>query len=359
MADLNRIVVLAPNWLGDVVMALPALASLRAWSADAHLTVAARPSVAPLLTIAAGVDEVIALSSAGGWRGMGALGRDAARLREGRFDVAVVLPNSFHAALLTRMTGIAQRWGYRRDLRGRLLTRAVPRPRGAVHQAEYYLALIRALGGPDAPLVAELQVPDQLRQRAQALLQEHGWNGEPLLGLAPGAAFGLAKRYPPDRVAAAAAALARAHGAMPVAVGTHGDRDTISEVARLYAQATHGRSAPRFIDLAGRTDLRVLAGVLASCTAVIANDSGAMHVAAAVGVPVAGVFGPTDEHATAPLPHSSGVTVTAITGEAWCRPCQLRACPLDHLCMTSIDPARVVDVVRARFGHAPLMDGPL
>ena len=334
---------LAPNWLGDVVMALPAIAAVRRWFADAHLTVAARGAVAPVLSMAEGVDEVITLAGTGQWRDSEGRRADAHTLVSGRFDVALLLPNSFHAAWLVRQAGVPERWGYRGDLRGLLLTRSVAKPAGPMTQAAYYLALVGALGGPDAPLTAALQVADAQRHTASALLRASGWTGGPLVAFAPGAAYGPAKRWPPDRVAQAAHRLAADLGTTPVFVGARGDVQTIAEVLSRYRTAVPGGAEA--IDLGGRTDLLTLAGVFTLCDAVVSNDSGAMHVAAAVGVPVTAIFGPTDERATSPLGHPSGRVATTVVGQARCRPCLLRLCPIDHRCMTSIDPARVARVV--------------
>jgi heptosyltransferase-2 len=352
----KRVLVLAPNWLGDVVMALPALAAVRKWFAGAHLAVAARASVAPLLSMADGIHEVIVLTGRGDWRDAEGRRADAAHVAAGRFDLSLLLPNSFHAAWLVRQAGVPERWGYRADLRAVLLTRAAPKPHPPVTQAAYYLALVRALGGPDAPLAARLHAADAQRDAASALLRANGWAGGPLVAFAPGAAFGPAKRWPPDRVATAAHRLATDLGATPVLVGAQGDLDTIAEVlARYRALAGAGAEA---IDLGGRTDLLTLAGVFTLCAAVVSNDSGAMHVAAAVGVPVTAIFGPTDEHATAPLPHPSGRQATIVVGQARCRPCLLRLCPIDHRCMTSIDPVRVVEAVTAHVNGDRGPDGP-
>jgi len=160
---------------------------------------------------------------------------------------------------------------------------------------------------------------------------------------APGAAFGPAKRWPPPRVAQVAHQLMVERGLTPVLVGAGGDLETIAQVVRHYRLLAG--AGPDIIDLGGRTDVPTLAGVFALSRAVVSNDSGAMHVAAAVGVPVTAIFGPTDEHATAPLPHPSGQTATIVAGEARCRPCLLRLCPIDHRCMTSIDPRRVAQSV--------------
>ncbi len=343
---MHRVVVIAPNWLGDVVMALPALGAVRAWFPGAHLAVAARASVAPLLGLVPGVDAVVPLEGSGSWRDAAGRRADASRLREGRFEAAILLPNSFGSAWLVRQAGIAERWGYRRDARGALLTRAVAAPQG-VTQARYYATLVEALGGPSARLTAALAVPGPARAAAESLLRAAGWKGETLVAFAPGAAFGPAKRWPPRRVAAVARDLAGGLGVTPVLVGSRGDAGTIAEVLAAYHEGEQGRTRPA-IDLGGRTDLPTLAGVFTLCRAVVSNDSGAMHVATAVGAPVTAIFGPTSERATSPLPHPTGRGATVIAGEAWCRPCRRRLCPIDHRCMTSIDPARVIDAITRR-----------
>lgn len=355
VTTVRRLVVLAPNWLGDVVMSLPALDAVRQWLPHAHLAVAARAPVAPLFTLVRGVDEILTIEPAGGLRDLAAGRRNRAitraRLRAGAYDAALLLPNSFHAAWLVRRAGIPARWGYRADLRGRLLTRAVPKPAAAVHQAEYYAHLVRALGAPATPLTAALDVPGDARRRAEGLLTPQG-GGRPLAGFAPGAASGPAKRWPPDRVGAVAAALAREEGLLPVFIGAPGDVPAVRQAIAAYHRAAGSGAAP-VVDLAGRTDLVTMAAVLAACRVVVSNDSGAMHVAAAVGTPVVALFGPTDERATAPLPYAgpaggtprdpatSARRVAVIAGDAWCRPCHLRVCPLDHRCMERIGVERV------------------
>ncbi len=215
-------------------MALPAIASVRRWFPDAHLAVAARVPVAPLLSMADGVDEVITLTGRGDWRDAEGRRADARQLASGRFDLALLLPNSFHAGWLVRQAGVAERWGYRGDLRTMLLTRGVAKPRGPLTQAGYYLALVRTLGGPDAPMTAALQVTGAQRESAATLLRASGWTGGPLVAFAPGAAFGPAKRWPPERVAHVARGLASDLGATPVLVGVRGDLDTIADVLRRY-----------------------------------------------------------------------------------------------------------------------------
>lgn len=317
--------VVAPNWLGDAVMALPAIADVRRAAPGLMLAVAARPSVAPLFQLVPGVSEVITLASRR-WFDL------AADLRGRDFDTALLLPNSLRSAVIVARAGVPERWGYRTDWRRQLLTRAISPPSG-LHQVEYYQQLVRALGFPSGPTEPQLPVPSEARQAARALLLAAGWDGEsPFVALAPGAAYGGAKRWPPDRFASLAADLAR-DGIRSVMIGSGADRATADEILACNA---------RVIDLVGRTDLTELAGVLAAARTLVTNDSGAMHLAAAVGTSVTAVFGPTDERATRPLGDGHSI----ITAEAWCRPCMLRECPLDHRCMRGIDVAAVSRAAR-------------
>ena len=337
-----RLVILAPNWLGDIVMALPAMAGVRQAFPEAHLAVAARRGLAGLFDAVPSVDEVIPLE--------GRRRDDAARLRAGRFDVALLLPNSFAAAWLAWRAGVAGRWGYRTDGRRLLLTRAIGRPSRQGHQAEYYQELVRRLGLAAGPPAPPLQVDESMRRRARALLERHGWTaGRPLVGVAPGAAYGHAKRWPPERFAAVIRALA-ADGVQAVVVGTAQDADAALDIER--ALGDPGGDGP--VNLVGRTDLAALIGVLSQCRSVVTNDSGAMHLAAALGVPVTAMFGPTDERVTAPLPltdpGAAGRAHVVLTHAVRCRPCLLRECPIDHRCMTGIRPEDVLAAVRRQLG---------
>ncbi len=366
--------VVAPNWLGDVVMALPALAAIRRHPDTGRLAVAARPSVAGLFALVPGVDQVLSLPSGGGLSAVRAFGRSVSAIRAVGADRAILLPNSLHAALLVARAGVPERWGYARDLRRMLLTRAVPRAKGRLHQAEYYGRLVSALGMETGPLQVRLELPPELRATAWDLLESNGWNGtDRLVGLAPGAAYGSAKQWPPEHFARLIAALTAGGGTACVLIGSRADAPVACEIAReagkMRRDARSSRADPArapdeggaarlvglpVVDLTGRTTLQEMAGVMARCRVCVSNDSGAMHVAAAVGVPVVAMFGSTQEWATSPLPFASengtGAAAHAVlTSPAWCRPCMLRECPLDHVCMTGIAPERVRDEVCARL----------
>jgi heptosyltransferase II len=326
----ERILIRAPNWLGDAVMALPAMAALRAAFRDRHIVLAAAPSIAPLFLeeTSARPDEVLALEKAG----------EAAALRESAVGLAILFPNSFRVAWACRQARIAERWGYRALARSLLLTRSVRRPRGRRHQSEYYLHLVRELGIEAPAALPLVSITAATRMRVDALLDRLGVDPTArLVGMAPGAAYGHAKRWPPERMAELARRLS-ARGAVPVLVGAAGDRDAAREI-----ESSIGNGA-RVVNLVGRTDLRLFAGLLAACDAFVSNDSGAMHLAAAVGVPVTALFGPTNEQETAPLGDHD-----VIIHQVFCRPCMLRDCPIDHRCMRGISVDAVLEAVVRRL----------
>ena len=298
------------------------------------------------------MDETLALASGRGAQVLVTIPADARRLRAGSFDAVLLLPNSFHAALVAFRARIPERWGYRADFRAPLLTLAVPRPRAPrMHQAEYYQHLTSALGIPAGPLRAEIRVDARHRADADRLLRTHGWDGGPLVGIAPGAAYGSAKRWLPDRMGAVAARLARDGHAGVVVVGADEDRETVEIVTR--TATAEGARSSRVLNLAGKTDLPVLAGVLSRCRAFVSNDSGAMHLAAAVDVPVVAIFGPTREWATSPLPGPSRLETAIVRTDVPCRPCMLRTCPIDHRCMTRIAVDDVVSPVMVALQRTP------
>jgi heptosyltransferase-2 len=354
--QIDHLVILAPNWLGDAVMALPAIADVRRAAAGARIAVAARPSVAPLFALVPEIDETIVLKrrasigDVSSWRGIGA------ELAGRQFEAALLLPNSIHSTLIAARAGIPERWGYRAPLRTGLLTRAIAR-RPAVHQVDYYQQLVAGLGFANGAREPRIRVAESMRAAGERLLGDAGWDGiKTLIALAPGAAYGGAKRWPPESFAELAASLA-ADGVSCVLVGSAADRVTCGEVARAVsavvgADSERAADPPKrlwrdaghatFIDLVGRTDLATLAGVLTCCRALVTNDSGAMHLAAAAGVAVTAVFGPTNEHATRPV----GDAHVVVTRPVWCRPCMLRECPINHRCMRGVRVGTVLDAAR-------------
>jgi len=183
--------------------------------------------------------------------------------------------------------------------------------------------------------------------RADELLRQRGWaDGDRFLAMLPGAAYGQAKQWPPDRMAETAARLARDRGLGCVLLGASHDTSAARAIES-WLRAHAPEQAGRVIDLVGRTSLGALAGVLDRAAVCVSNDSGGMHLAAALGRPVVAIFGPTDEHATAPLGNH-----TVLVEPVFCRPCQLRDCPIDHRCMKRISVQRTLDAVAARLEPA-------
>ncbi|MCL6622640.1 MAG: tetraacyldisaccharide 4'-kinase [Syntrophobacterales bacterium] len=332
--DVRRLLVRAPNWLGDAVMSLPVLEGLKRRFPGAALTVLAVPRVAPLYVHHPLVQEVWDLPE--GVRGLAAITR-----RRRRFDVGVALPNSFGSALGLWLAGARVRAGYAADGRRGLLTLAV---RGrealrAVHLVYYYLGVLRAFGelGEEDLVPPRLFLTTAEKREAEAVLGRGG----PWVGLAPGAAYGPAKRWPAERFAQVARELAMDHGVCPVILGGPGEMEV---AARVAAQA----GVP-LVNLAGRTTLRQALGALSHLAVLITNDSGLMHAAAALGVPVVAIFGSTDPRVTGPFARRASI----LRQPSECSPCLQRTCDQDYRCLSAISVAEVTPAARLWLAAAP------
>jgi heptosyltransferase-2 len=338
----GRLIVRAPNWLGDAVLALPAMTAVRRHFPGAHLAVAGPVPVAALLreTTAVHPDEVIEIPAAGK--------AVVTALRAGQFDLGILLPNSFQSAWSLRKAGVPERWGYATSGRGFLLTRKSQPERGSGirHHADYFRALVRGLGITVDEAAPRVEATAATRAKTDALLAQLKVPAEAtLVGLAPGAAYGEAKQWPPERVAALASRLVRDRGVTCVMVGAAHDKPAARAI-ETWLRAHAPDTVSRVLDLAGRTSVAGLIGLTERCRAFVSNDSGAMHVAAAMGRPVVAIFGPTDERSTSPV----GDNHTVLTAPVFCRPCMLRDCPIDHRCMKRISADQVFAAVSAALG---------
>lgn len=323
---IERLLIVLPTWLGDCVMAMPTVRALRELYPAAHLTVLVGRGLKPIVTPTPWADRV--LSAFGSPMAL------ARRLRRGRFDAAVLLPNSFRWAMIARLAGIPQRIGYARDGRGWLLTDALlPRRAGwgfvKVPTRDYYLNLARYLGAdrPDPAMRLYTRCADDAA--ADELLARAGYrpnDPRPLVLLNPGARYGDAKMWHPERFAAVADRAVRQWGAVTAVTGAPSERAILDRV--IAGAETKPLDLP-----AWGLNLRLLKSVVRRAAIMFTNDTGPRHVAAAMGTPVVTIFGPTDPKWT----EIGFARERQVMLDVECGPCQLKRCPLDHRCMNGID----------------------
>ena len=315
--DFSNILVRATNWVGDAVMSLPALRAIRERFPKARISVLAKPWVADLYGRESFLDEIIVYSGQSPWH----TGR---QLRTRKFDCAILLQNAFEAAWIAWLARVPTRIGYKRDGRQLLLTKAVDVPKpGEIprHERFYYLELLRRAG-----LIDSLPTSESIRLGSGVALNERR-----IIGLSPGAAYGTAKRWLPERFAEAAGTLATTRGASIALFGSKTERDLCEQVA----QHLKGHQVTNY---AGQTTLAQFIDLAARCELFLTNDSGAMHIASALGVPTVAIFGATDDTTTGP----TGLNARVVRHPVDCSPCLLRECPIDHRCMTGVSAERVV-----------------
>jgi len=339
------LLVRATNWLGDAVMTTPALAAVREGFPAARIVLLARPLVAELFRHHPDVDEVMVYERPG--RHEGALGRLrlGVELRRRRFDGALLLQNAFDAALIAFLGRIPERAGYPTDGRRILLTVPVPLTRAILerHEVEYYLCLLDGLGIPrPVPAALKLAVTGEERETMATRLASLGiGRGAPIVVINPGATYGSAKRWYPDRFAAVADALSAEWGARIVVVGSTAETPLAGEIEAAM------RNPP--VNLAGKTTVRELMALLSLSSFLVTNDSGPMHIGAALGVPLVAIFGPTDWRRTSPWSERAKVVRVEID----CSPCRLRVCDRGHECMLGVIPGMVVDAARQLLPGGP------
>lgn len=332
---INKILIRGANWIGDAIMTLPACASVRAAYPQAHLAILAKPPVSDIYRMFTKADEIIPYERQDDTP-MGVF-RLAWKLRAKKFDAAVLLQNAIEAAIIARTAGIKVRAGFNTDGRGFLLTHPVRRSGEIlkVHQIDYYLEMVKALGCADVDRTMHLETfisPVTARDIRRQYLPQHD---RPLIGIAPGATYGPAKRWLPDRFAAAGDELAENLNAQVVLFGGKDDRET--------AEKVRASSRTDMLNLAGQSTLTETVYLLSQCRLVISNDSGLMHVAAALNIPTVAVFGSTNPQTTSP----SGSRTAIVRKETSCSPCLKKVCPTDFRCMTDVTVNDVVDAAKS------------
>lgn len=361
-AGLRHGCIIAPNWLGDAVMSLPAVQRLLQETPACDWTVLARPAVAPIYRATGWPLQVVTAPAPGsGAQRLQSLWA-ARRLVRGEGpappEIVIVLPNSFYSGALARALGAPIRLGYARDGRGWLLTHAVPCPQpGATpsHESYYTLELLRRVGLiQDLPehTEAHLQVSaDQIEAMRRRLRAD---DGAPVVAMHAGATFGTAKRWLPERFALLAARLVQ-RGVRVVLVGSPAERGLAEQVCaeaqqQIGAQTNRAAMAGAVVNMAGETSLAEALALLACADLLVSNDSGPMHLAGAVGTPVVAIFGSTNDRETYPLTQPGRLRLIKAPGIE-CSPCKLRECPIDHRCMTRIGVEEVLAATLEGLRH--------
>jgi len=341
---LHKILVRGTNWIGDAVMTLPALVSVRQAYPEAHLAVLAKPPVTDIYRMFSAANEIIPYDQQFDTP-LGVF-RLAHALRKRRFDAAILLQNAIEAAIMSFAAGIPVRAGYNSDGRGLLLTHAVRRTEDIlqVHQIDYYLEMVKALGSPDVDRAMHLETSISPARAKEVLQQYLPGENRPLIGIAPGATYGPAKRWLADRFAAAGDRLSGNLDAQVLLFGGKSDWETAEQV-RLSART-------EMINLAGLTNLQETIYLISQCRLFISNDSGLMHVAGAMNIPTVAIFGSTNPVTTAP----AGEKTILVRKPAECSPCLKKTCPADFHCMTMITVDDVVAAADTLINHLAASD---
>jgi heptosyltransferase-2 len=340
----EKVLIRAPNWLGDAVMAVPSMQMLRKHFKDSHITVASQKPLDDFYTAQPWCDDVVIIEKNRGLKGIRARYKSSRSLEEHGFDVGILYPNSFPSALEMKLGKIPIRVGFGRAGRSFLLTHSIKTDPKllTMHQVVYYVQIARAITeGDPSPKVRSkkhklppvVSVDRSVREKVKEWIIKTGI-GDPSqkkpIVFAPGAAYGSAKQWPQEHYAALASLLYKETGTKVILVGSPGERKTCNAVVQAVPDAA--------ISFCGETTIPELAGILFWARWFVGNDSGASHLAAAIGIPSVVLFGPTKMSHTVPL----GIYIKTLNRHLKCSPCMKRKCPLGHKkCLTDITPDEV------------------
>jgi heptosyltransferase-2 len=328
---IDKILIRGTNWIGDAIMTIPAIDSIRATYPQSHIAVLAKSWLADTYKLFAAADEIIIYETK--YDNATGVFLLAQILRKRKFDAAILLQNAIEAAIMSRAAGIPVRAGYDSDGRGILLTHRVKRSKEirGLHQIDYYLEMVKALGC--VSVNKEMHLETKINQvDAQSTLRKYiaGYQ-KPLIGIAPGASYGPAKRWFPERFASVADKIAAGFNCEIILLGGKSD----AEVADKVCKSAHSA----LINLAGKTDLKDAVHLISDCRLFISNDSGLMHIAGALNIPAIAIFGSTNPATTSPPGNQSII----VRREVACSPCLRKTCPTDFRCMDLITANDVYD----------------
>jgi heptosyltransferase-2 len=341
-SQVNRILVRGVNWVGDTVLSYPTVQQLKTFFPKSHLAVLIPSYLVDLWKTFPYVDEIIPFQKKGG---IGSIWEDlnlSQSLKERNFDLAVILPRSFRSAFHIYLARIPIRIGYQDEWRSLFLTHGIRRRKEFLHahRVHYYQKLIEPLGKIESPPSPQIFLREEDRRWADQALKDLGILEEkPLIGMNPGAIYGLAKCWYPDRFGELGKRLVEKWQTKVLLFGKEEERPIVHEILRHLG--TKG------IDLTGKTGLLQLAALLERCALLVTNDTGTMHVATAVGTRVVALFGSTPPLTTGPW----GDAHVVVKKDVDCSPCWKRVCPTDHRCMELITVDEVEEVVDEQLRH--------
>ena len=339
-SQVNRILVRGVNWVGDTIITYPAVQQLKTFFPDSHLAILIPSYLVDLWKTFPYVDEIIPFQKK---RGIGSIWEDlnlSQSLKERNFDLAVILPRSFRSALHIYLARIPIRIGYQDEWRSLFLTHGVRRTKEIlrVHRVYYYQKLVESFGKLENLPSPQIVLREEDRMWADRVLKDLGIReGKPLIGMNPGATYGLAKCWYPDRFGELGKRLSEKWQARVFLFGKEEERPIVREILN--------HMGARGVDLTGKTGLLQLAALLERCTLLVTNDTGTMHVGAAVGIPVVALFGSTPPLVTGPW----GESHVIVRKDVPCSPCWKRVCPTDHRCMDLITVDEVEKVANKKL----------
>ena len=337
--NIEQIVIRSANWVGDAIMSTPAIRAIRHNFPSARITLLAKPWVVPVFDNSPDIDDIMVYQEKSRHHGWTGLLRLAGDLRRGRFDLAILFQNAFEAALLAYLAGIPNRMGFTTDGRTALLTERIRtwKPLKDGHLVDYYLGLLHGAGLVLCGRQLTLVVSRAEKMNANKFIDEIGGKGRLVAGLSPGATFGTAKRWLPERFAELGKRLSIEHNARILIFGGPNEADLGHWLATAIGNGA--------VNLSGRTSLRQAISVIGECDLFVTNDSGLMHVAAALDIPQVAVIGPTNPVETGPINAHSRIVHLPESCEF--SPCMQPHCPIrDHRCMNAITVERVLRAAR-------------
>ena len=341
MKNPKKILIRMPNWLGDLVMATPVLADVRKQWPDAEITAMAQANVAPLIAKDPHIDTLFSYQRPSGWVPHQEHWEIIRQLRLGKYDLGILLTNSFSSAWWFFFGGVRKRIGYKGNMRNLLLSQSVPFParRKEQHLVLTYKMLLEPLGIPLSDTAPQLYISEEEKQGGLLLLKELGikLGVNRILGINPGAAHGSAKCWLPERFQQVTERMLTDPNLF---VLYFGDKAGASLVHKICEQLP----PDRVINLAGKTSLRELITLISLCDLLLTNDSGPMHVASALNVPLVALFGSTSDVATGP--YNGGIVIHK---HVECSPCYKRVCPIDFRCMKRIEVDEVCDALEKQL----------